>query len=415
MKIKLSNHSPIQSFALLSIPLSCVLLQYKAAMSTYGLILLTLVALMLSIGAKFFSADMDFVKMLAVFAVQQLVAYILFKSNFTAIINILLTMFLTGVIVSVFSEGYIERESLYRYLKAFSIIVTAVIYLQAVMIVVFQRTVSPIMLLPQSAADAANWSRNAYRPSGFFSEPQTYCSMILPICVLAAYKKDFKLLVYLSLGILLAGSSLGIIMVALLWATILFTSSTNKNTKIGIVALILLGIVIFLTVPALKVPREKLYSVFSGFFAYSSGQMVDQYSYSSYLRLVKGWITYFEEPFLPQIVGVGFNNFANFMRNSGLTFSWNQIWSSSASSVAYFSSASGIFLEGGIFSAAAYIIYMVKNWKRSNSLGKTLLLMIILQSFATQMFFNSLFIFNILIFYIYGDKKFKRINFIVQH
>ncbi|MGL6299458.1 hypothetical protein ACR31S_02555 [Streptococcus iniae] len=102
----------------------------------------------------------------------------------------------------------------------------------------------------------------------------------------------------------------------------------------------------------------------------------------------------------------GLNNLTNYMEITGTRFSWSKQWAVNHIQNAYFNSSSGIFIECGLVIGILYYYILIKKIKIQNSISKNILIFIIFQGFATQIFFNSIFIFWILMYYIFSKNNF---------
>lgn len=380
------------------IPLSCILLQYYAKISTYGLLLLMVMAFFIAFRNKSFYFDKDFLLLGMLIGIQQILCAQYFQFDIVKTINVIVTIWLI-IIASSTSWIVNNKELLYRNFSIIGFIATFAIYIQFFMCNFLNMKVSAIMIFPQAEQYIGNWVENYTRPSGFFSEPQVHCTYMLPLIIIALEQKKYKYAIFLSVGVALTGSSLGIMMVASIWMYTLFSSSVTKMKKIGLVILIAIGILAFLVLEPLESARIKLFTVFTDFSKYSSAQIVNSYSYSNYLRLIKGWVTYIEMPLNAKLLGIGITNFLEYLKKSNVSFSWNVIWSSNATMAAYFSSAAGVFIECGLIVGIAYYLFLYRKMKQGNVIGKKIILALFIQSFLTQTFFNGIFIFYILMYY----------------
>lgn len=398
---------PLFNIMALVIPLSCVLLQYKATLLTYGLLALLFIAVCIIIERKAFYIDKEFLFIGLLISIQQILSALFFDFNIISNLNIVITVWL---IIIASSVGLTVKNSdlLYRNFSILGIITTGAIYIQFLLYNIFGKNISSIMLIRQPEEYMRNWLINGTRPSGFFSEPQTHCSFILPLIILALEKKHYKFAIFLSLGVILTGSSLGLIMVSFIWISVMFSYSVSTNKKIGIVFFILISAFTFFTLDSFEPAREKIFTVFNDFSTYLDAKITNNYSYSNYLRLIKGWVTYIELPIIVKIIGVGITNFPIYLQSYDIIFSWNAIWDVNANMAAYFSSAAGVFIESGLFVGIAYYVFLFKKFRQANLVSKKFIILLFFQSFLTQIFFNNIFTFYFLIYYVF-NKEIKSI------
>ncbi|MDM0906263.1 hypothetical protein QTI73_11185 [Clostridium perfringens] len=405
--MKKNDKSPLFNIIAWIIPLSCILLQYKANFLTYGLLVLIAITICIIFKERSFYIDKEFVIIGLLISIQQIISALFLNFDIISNINIVITVWLIIISCSI-SLMIKNNDLLYKNYSLLGIITTCAIYIQFFMYNLLGKKISSIMLISQAEEYSRNWVVDGTRPSGFFSEPQTHCSFMLPLIIIALEKKNYKFAIFLSLGLILTGSSLGVIMISLVWVSVLLSSSVCTNKKIVMMFLILISVFTFFTLDSLEPAREKIFTVFNDFSTYLDAKMTNNHSYTNYLRLIKGWVTYIEMPISTKIMGVGITNFPIYLQNCGITFSWSTIWDINATMVAYFSSAAGVFIECGLFVGIVYYIFLFKKFKQGNSIGKKLIILLFFQSFLTQTFFNNIFIFYFLMYYAY-NKNIKSI------
>lgn len=391
------------------IAISCILLQYQTAVMTYGLIALLVVCIWRSL-KKGFLFDKEFLVLVFIISLQQFISCLVFKFDFLSSIGSVINIFLIAFICSS-AVSVKDKEQLYKCCACVGIVCTVAIFIQFFIINVLGQNVSAIMLFSQGEELKVNWFQNYYRPSGFFSEAQTHCTFMIPIVLASIENKKYKFAIFLSLGACLTGSSLGIVIISLIWLLLLFSTEMGVNKKIMMLTLIAIGITAFMVLEPFDWIRDKLFTVFTDFSAYTNAKMINNYSYSNYLRLIKGWATFIEFPFMEKIFGIGIANFTTYLKYSNVEFSWNILWANDARMAAYFTSAAGVFIECGIIVGIIYYIFLYRKIEQGSKLSKKIILFLLIQSFTTQTFFNSIFIFYFLLYYAFQDTQNRMIRF----
>ena len=396
----------IEKVIIFIISISCILLQYIAAVFTYGFILLLIMMIYMCVKNKKIYIDKDFAVLITVLTIQQIVTAIVGNRITEANIKFIIMMWL---IFFTMSLGYYvnDKKILYKYLKVIGVSATVIVFIQYIMINFFDMRVGPIMFIKQPQEYLKNWALSGLRPTGFFSEPQVFCSCILPLIIMALINREYNLVVFFSIGIVLTGSSLGIMMLLGIATIVLFLSNLNYKKKIAFFLLFAVLILLFLNLEIFESARNKIFTIFNDFALYSNEKMTNNHSYTNYLRLLKGWVTYLELPTKDKILGIGVYNFPEYLQHTNVIFSWNSIWSNNAVMAKYFTSAAGTFIECGFFGAMAYIVFLCKKYYHGNSVNRIIIILIAIQSFVTQIFFNNIFIFYFLIYYALMERSEK--------
>lgn len=365
------------------------------------LLLLTLTLINIFIHKKLYIDIKLIILWLGIFF-QQMISLILFKLDFAIFIKNLFSILLIIIITSI-SHAIVDKDSFFYKYRNFAIFCTLIIIAQSFVVYVLKKPINAILLLPQS--DSSNWVEQSLRPMSLFTEPQTYCSFIFPAFLLCYKKKDYFGTFTIFLGIFLSGSSLGIMMIVFLGLITFFKSSISFFKKCLIFFGGIFSTVVIFLLPIFSFIKLKILSLFME-FSLTNFQFKSTFSYTNYLRLIKGWVTFYELPLKEKIVGLGLNNLTNYMEITGTRFSWSKQWAVNHIQNAYFNSSSGIFIECGLVIGILYYYILIKKIKIENSISKNILIFIIFQGFATQIFFNSIFIFWILMYYIFSKNNF---------
>ena len=388
------------------IPLSCILLQYQAIVSTYGILALVFLAILYGIQNRYIFIDKNLLMLTVAITVQQFISGEVFKIPFETTIKSVVTVFLI-VLATSLGNVNIDRDRVILNLKKIGIICAIAVYIQSFMYIVLKIPVKSIMILPQDETVLHYWTTSNVRACAFFTEPQTYCSYMFPLLIICLIREEYKISAFLTISFLFTGSSLGILMAAIVWCIVFFKSKIETNKKIGFVLAVLIGVVAFLSLDVFSSAREKISTIYTDFSLYTAGLMTNSHSYTNYLRLVKGWITLIELPVIAKLLGVGINGLIPFMSSTGMVFSWSKQWFGNSVMVGYFTSAAGVFIECGIVVGIFYYVYILNGIRGNTKLAKYILIFMLLQSFTTQMFFNGIFTFYIVMYYLFTERKYQ--------
>lgn len=392
------------------IPLSCIFFQYRAIVSSYGLLAIMMMLILFFMHYRYFQIDKRFLCLGFIIAIQQLIAAAILNRSLNAVtvnvVNMFMSIFATSLVMY-----KLNVENIIRNYKIIGLISAIAVCFQTIGYVVFGIPVKAIMILPQSAEVMHYWTLSNVRACGFFTEPQTYCTYILPLLIICMDRREYKFSAFLSLSILLTGSSLGIAMMALLWLELLMKSEVERNKKIIIIGFLAIVLVLFSTLDVFESARNKIATVFDDYSLYTSLKMTNSHSYTNYLRLVKGWATLFELPTREKIIGLTLNGMVAYLSGTSHLFSWSKQWSVESSMAGYFSSAAGVFIECGVIVGAIYYFFVGRMIVKNTGIARTLLVFLILQSIMTQFFFNGCFTFYMMMFYLFRDDRDKVLTF----
>lgn len=275
----------------------------------------------------------------------------------------------------------------YKIVAAMSV---AVIIFQTFQIYILHELVQPIKILPFSSNNFAYWFAESNRPMAFFTEPQAASTYLLPLLVIMLQQEKIKWATLLSLGILLTGSTQGIIMVAAIWV-LKIVAIEGKLLKKGLLTIATLVAVLLIS----------NLGVFSGSISKLSTAGT---GLSDYLRLYKAFYTYKELPIGEKIFGVGFNNMTDYISATNYYFSWmSQVVNQTR--WGYISSAFGVFVEFGFIAAVFLYYYYYKLAKAGDIVVKLLVIVLVMQMFSQSLVFNAAFVFYVLLINNYMEKR----------
>lgn len=279
------------------------------------------------------------------------------------------------------------------FIKVYKIVATlsvVVIIFQTFQIYILHELVKPIKILPFSSNDFAYWYSETNRPMAFFTEPQAASTYLLPLLVIMLRQEKTKWATVLSLGVLLTGSTQGIIMVAAIWVLKIVAIKGKLIRKVLLTIAILVAVFIIGNLWVFSDAMNKLSTAGTGL--------------SDYLRLYKAFDTYKELPFREKIFGVGFNNMTDYISVTNYYFSWmSQVTNPERWS--YISSAFGAFVEFGFLGAVFLYYHYYKLAKAGNIVVKLLTIVLIMQMFSQSLIFNAAFVFYVLIINNYLEKR----------
>jgi hypothetical protein len=211
------------------LPFFLILSQYKLANINMGFILVQGLTVIILISNFKFRVQKHFLVFISSIFVAVLFSTFLYVKMYHGTIFYYLNGILLFLVVIVLSS-YIKLYSLYRVLLVVGFFTTVIVLFQGVYMAVSGAEVGPIKLLPIATAQQHVWEV-APRPSGVFTEPQLYASFILPLFLFAVLKKKIILSFVFMMGIVVSGSTYGIIIIFALAVWLVISSGRLISLK----------------------------------------------------------------------------------------------------------------------------------------------------------------------------------------
>lgn len=284
------------------------------------------------------------------------------------------------------------------YIKKLSIICVAFFVVQYVVYITTSSTISGIVpFLPLSnGEDAATFKTlqmGRDRMSSFFEEPAHFSEFLcIPLCLYlfhARNMKDFLLGILITACIFLSTSALGAISVIIIWGMWLLEFLRKGNHKVLSYVLIVLLVLAFPTLVATEFATSMTTRITE-----ISGEGVEGSvnGFSSYIRVLRGYIPYLEQNFVIKILGNGLGSLESYIKTYPTQYlNLIDIIPDYLNSIQY------ILLGSGLIGLCLFIKQMYKILKKTSSLGKTLLLTMFAQMFASGIYSSSVFLMAIFI------------------
>lgn len=383
------------------IPIGCVLLQYNAFVSSIGLLVYLALVIVTFINRGQIRIDKNLIILGVIISTQQILTVFVANNTFEMCWKTIFNIFLIIICVSLGNEMSLD-DRLYRCFKITGIVLTSAVMIQSIQYYILGIEIQPIVLF-NLGSEEINWLQNN-RPMGFFSEVQNYCSYIMPFLVLSSFKKDWKVSIFLSIGIVLSGSSLGIGLLGIFWLIIILGSKEISGQKKFI--FVSIGVIItllFMTMSIFADSREKIIDIFSHFNEYAKASMTTKGAYSNYLRIFKAYDTYRQYPVEYKLLGTGYANTLHFVMTHGLSMNWFSIFTAKNVMANYFTTGFGVFVECGFIVGCIYYLFFIKKIMKKD-MSRWFILFLLVQGFMTQTFFNGVFTFYLLVYYICSEE-----------
>lgn len=364
------------------IPL-CIMLAPYSIFKQYYSVGLFLVLIYAVFSTSFIENDFKIPKTLLNFLIAFTTIYLL--NVFRTDKSLSMLNFIIGSVLTVFYISslikYFEFKRFYKNYKILAIASSTLIIFQALRLFIFRIPAVPINLLPVAQADYSYWDFfKGERPSGFFSEPQAFCSFVIPFFIFSLYKKEFLFSAITFVAILMSTSTLGLaISMMVLGYFLFFEKNKYKGTKVLIISSIVL-VFIILTYSGLldstidkaqRTPLENNIRLVRGFYIYSKFDMVDLiFGISQDLKTYV--ITTIKEP-------------------------WVALYTSSGNErlLGYTTSFSGLLIQFGLPSFIIYLLFLKKCFVNSSRDCRVLVLVTFVLCFVQTIIFNAWFVFYV--------------------
>jgi hypothetical protein len=310
----------------------------------------------------------------------------------SANINSLLMPWIQLFLISVVFVD-IHKDKMFKMYSGIGTICMIAMYIQAIGLLVFKIPAVPIRLLPVSAEDAHFWGYfKGERPSTFFSEPQAYASFMIPLLIMALYKKKYFFSIFIAISIFLSTSSQGILLVGITFLIFIFHTGKWYN-KILFSLLSILLIMVLFTLPIFQFATEKILK---------TNYLEDN------IRLTRGFIIYSTFNKTDLMWGIGEGQQQSYVEEYLSFMPWFKRFKNDTDHEAllgYSTTFARILISSGIFPLIVFIILLFSLAKCSDKDLFALLLIIVASSFASTILFNTWFLFYYLLYFGCVDKN----------
>ena len=251
--------------------------------------------------------------------------------------------------------------------------------------------IHPISIIPGYTLGASNLS--LYRPCSFFSEPAAFASAMLPLVFLAIKRKEYIVAVLASIMIIASTSTVGIVLLAVLWFYTITVSEIRLRTKIFI-SIFLVGVMLYLfTSPIFLASFEKLNGVISGEGTFGT-------------RIAVGFGVISSMDLWQWIFGSNTIDVSNFVSMHLGQLSGNRaVMSYFYAGRLFLNSFTSLIYNYGIIGLMLYFKTILKRFQRPEYGAKPLLLMHVVSLFGQSTMLNSLFFQMIILLSFYDVAK----------
>ena len=251
----------------------------------------------------------------------------------------------------------------------------------------------------ENTADMIAHKLESERTSGLFLEPAHYADFMIIILVFLLFKekmtkKDIFIALAIIASILLCHSATGYVMMAIILAYWVFVYHLKKSKYkilfLSIALTLASALVVFIST------NESMMEVF-GRYNELTGDSV--HGYSSFIRVVRGYIPFAESDLFYQIFGSGLGSLIGYVnshpQSSYLALTtFNPKW---INGLQY------LIFSTGIIGAIIYFTQLYKIGKKSSVLGRAFIVVLIMLFLSADSFFSQ----EMILYIIVKEKMFK--------
>lgn len=302
----------------------------------------------------------------------------------------LIQIVISGFCVAIIAK-HLDKEALYKSWKILGLIVCAVVAYQFFQIFVLHHSVLPIRLLPVRSDELIrneNWTQLSDRPVAFFSEPAVVVSFLTPVLFFAQQKKEHLISIFVSLAILLSGSTSGVIALVIMWGVSLMGFKLSKTSRLLLILFFFVAVYLFLNLSFFQDSIEKILYEVSG----ESG--------NADVRVLRGYWIFATLDTRSQLFGISDYDITSYVYKYASEFTWQVGYENNF----YLNTAHRILIQTGLFGAVLYVWMLIRLWFSSLKVVRPYLAVVIISMFfASNFYINGLFVMQFVILLAYLD------------
>ncbi len=383
------------------LPFYIMLAPYKFGiidLGTIGLIICAFLMLLRENGRIIFKKSQAvFFTFLGYAIIKNIFNLFLGDNSFDTIFN-KVTAFTVIFILCIFVTAFdFDEDALFKAYKFAGVIFSLGLIYQLIKLYAFGAQVTPISIIPGYVL-RGEVAEESLRPSSFFSEPASYVTAMMPLEFLSLKKLDYKWAGFSTVMILASTSTVGVVLSAVLWLTVLGSNKVKFKSKAVIAVFIAVICTAFLTLNIFSGGNEKLKEVLDGESTVNS-------------RIVVGFDTIATMDPVKLIFGENYNDPNAYVRdNNGLLRPDSPVKD-------YIKDGGHIFLntfcrlifDYGIIGLIIFLYIYRKRLRTPNYGAKPFIIMSLVAIFAQSSLLNSIFFMNIMLLMLYDTKLEKEV------
>lgn len=383
------------------LPFYIMLAPYKFGiidLGTIGLIICAFLMLLRENGRIIFKKSQAvFFTFLGYAIIKNIFNLFLGDNSFDTIFN-KVTAFTVIFILCIFVTAFdFDEDALFKAYKFAGVIFSLGLIYQLIKLYAFGAQVTPISIIPGYVL-RGEVAEESLRPSSFFSEPASYVTAMMPLEFLSLKKLDYKWAGFSTVMILASTSTVGVVLSAVLWLTVLGSNKVKFKSKAVIAVFIAVICTAFFTLNIFSGGNEKLKEVLDGESTVNS-------------RIVVGFDTIATMDPIKLIFGENYNDQNSYIReNIGLIRPDSPVKE-------YIKDGGHIFLntfcrlifDYGIIGLIIFLYIYIKRLRTPNYGAKPFIIMSLIAIFAQSSLLNSIFFMNIMLLMLYDTKLEKEV------
>ena len=323
-------------------------------------------------------------------AVSYLVACMQYSSPFKAVIPGGFAFCLFSLQIG-FTTNSVKIELLYKYMKVISIVAIAIFFLQEVSAITTGVRFSALLPfgtltdgLPIS--DLRVTQMYADRSCSIFREPAHFAQYLLPMLAIELFWKSkdklispFSILLLVVILFLRSGNGMIGILLLLLLKVISYQKELSKTLRIlfGVFAIVA-SLFCFAYISKTIIGQELIKR---------TAEFENNEQSKSYIRIYRGFALFSSIPIEYKLIGTNNEGILSQIKQSQVSYLFT---GERDESDLYFNGAAGILLHNGIIGLIFLVLYFIDIGKKTDLLGRSLLLLFILISFVAQTYMSSL-------------------------
>lgn len=366
------------------LPMYGILAYYPLKFSSVGMIIIYIYTI---IRLMFFSKKLVINKWLICFLVYAIISQPLVfiaYGGFTSQRLVNYCMLLLITLVLAVNSNNLDLDLFFKNYRFVGIISSIAIIVQAIQIFVFNKVVTQIKILPINTEGI--WYLGGVRPCGFFPEPQAFATYMIPLLIWLIKKKKVFEAIFVSFALIFSTSSLGISLVLFIWVWYLLSAEISISKKT-----VMILIMVFFIWGISK----------SSVFQYSIAKIA-KIDLIDNVRLTRGFKVFLNLDTIQQTFGIGENNLGYFITHNLIMLTDNI--SLLMANSAYVTSTYEILIGFGIIGFLLYATMFYKMLRHDDKSWHILIIILIVLHFAQTIFYNSSFVFYLIIYYNLIDK-----------
>lgn len=377
------------------LPFFILLSQYQVGVLNISYFLLVIIGVIFTFERALKISFPSYYKLFAIFLfyiiIRDLIRIALGTDNFQTQINRIFEYFVVYIFVFIVCTQNFSEDKLYKVWKIAGVIFAIGLVYQFVQIYFFGKTILPISIIPGYSIRPPELISQS-RPSSFFAEPAAFVNAIIPLEFIALKRKDFNWAIFVTISILLSGSTTGVILSILLWTIKLLNNEISLRTRFMMIIIALSMCLLFINLNIFSVSLTKFLDVLNGGSTFGS-------------RILVGFEVVKRQSLIELIFGTNYNDVEHFVTDHIGQFS-NSLyvityWKNDR---LFLNTFSRLIFQYGIIGFVLFISPLLLFLKKHNYEAKMLVMITIVALLGQTILLNSYYFMLIVLLLLYRQK-----------